>query len=177
MKRITSLVIAMSALVIFFAGCSKGIKFPRVYSVKVTVLNDGEKMPDMLVTFYPTKSIGNFSVQGETDSSGTCKIVTIATGKKKIGAPQGDYAVTVERHLPQANDAESVRAVQERAAKENWSQSEYMDAMVNLNNERDKKNEELAAVVPGPLRFHEETPIRFTVSGKGDLTIRLDEYK
>ena len=140
----------------------------------VTVTLDGQPMDQMKVIFYPKESVGNFSILAETDSNGVGSIKTIATGKKKNGAPKGEFRVTVEKIVGKVADDTDVNELESRM--ENLSQSEYLAEIQRLNSEKAQRNVELINLVPEVLRDVKTTPLSYTVNSKGKLTIELSDY-
>ena len=158
----------------FVDGCYRGIRFPRCCQTEVTVTQDGKPMSEMKVTFYPTESVGNFAILAETDSGGVGVVKTVAAGKKKNGAPKGEYRVTVEKIVGKVADDADVKELESRMA--NLSQSEYLAEVQRLNSEKAQRNTELIELVPESLRDVKTTPLTYTVSSKGSLAIELSDY-
>lgn len=174
MKRVLFSLLLISSALCVLTGCRGGVRFPRCCATKVVVTLDGSPMEGMKVTFYPKESIGNFSIQAETDSSGTGDIQTIATGKKKDGAPKGEFRVTVEKIVRKVADDDAVKDLESRMGE--MSQQEYIAEMQRLNQEKAEQNREMVELVPESLRDMKTTPLTYTVSSKGELAIELSDY-
>lgn len=92
--------IAVAILFMAFAGCNRGpVGRLPVHPVEGNVTLDGKPLANALVALHPRESgEGRIVGRGQTDADGKFRISTYDSGD---GAPEGEYAVTVEYYQPQ----------------------------------------------------------------------------
>lgn len=94
--RCKGLFLALLLTSFFLSSCSKIDSNQKpVYPVKGRIHVNGKPVSNALVVFHPLdeKDQTNSRPHGQTGSDGT---FTLTTFNKDDGAPQGDYAITVE---------------------------------------------------------------------------------
>ena len=167
---------ALFALMIalMIAGCVKGIRFPKVYPLTVTVMNAGAPLGKMLVTMIPDEKIGNFSIMGETDASGVCKMKTVAAAQSRNGVPAGSYRVTVVYQGKNVPTKEEAEEFDRRTA--GMPLDQVIAEEQKAKEERQRVVEEAQAVIPEEVRSLESTPITFKVPGEKTFDIELSDY-
>ena len=80
MKRrfAVGLLLALVTILLGGGGCG-GMRFPKLYPLKVTLTKDSVPLDNIMVTFRPKENIGNFTFFGVTDENGTCDISAYAS--------------------------------------------------------------------------------------------------
>lgn len=175
MKKFALLAL-LSTLVIGVFGCGKKLPdgFPKVYPIKVTVVDGSTPLPDVRVAFMRAKagSGGSFATGGSTDANGTALIQTTQGAFTTPGIPAGEYVVTAEDvmkidlgHSPQ----EIVKMSRAEQGELEKKRQELIKAFVRKVPE---------ALCKSSGNVADRSPIRFTaIEGNNELTIDISQYK
>ena len=175
MRKMVGRFLGLLVSLLILVGCGKGIHFPKTYPLKVTVSSsEGTPMRKTRVSFIPNEPIGNFTVFGETDETGTCQVKTFAAGRGKKGVPSGSYRVTVVFQGKNSQTAEEATAFDERT--KDLPLDQVLLEAAKEKEERVAENEALSAGIPLSIRTLEETPLEFKSPGTGEWTINLADY-
>jgi len=178
MKHIIS--ISLLVCLISFIGCGKKLPadFPKVYPMKVTVMDGTTPLPKVKLVFYPSQTSAgvSYASTGSTDESGVAIISTSQGAFYEQGIPAGEFVVTVNDINP-VDEEINKEYPPEKQVKMSRSELVEMDKIYK------KKLAEFKKKVPEKLcrngaAIEERSPIRFTAKeGTNELTIDIAEYK
>jgi hypothetical protein len=103
-KRLTVMFVLCLTTTIFLAGCTgtnPPKDFPKTLPFKITVLKAGKPVESVNIRLMTTAG-GNWTVSGNTNSSGIAVMQTVSGSYSKKGVPEGSYKVIL--HKPIAVD-------------------------------------------------------------------------
>ena len=97
----------VAVAVLFLPGCSgenQPADMPRLYPIEITVIAEGAPVENAGIGLHSMTPDFKWTVGGITDAQGKAVIVTHG---RYIGAPEGEYAVTVEKVESERYDPEN----------------------------------------------------------------------
>ena len=168
MKHLT--VLTLIAAVPFITGCgpARPKDMPETAPCKITVLQQGNPIPDVIVTLYREGGNGALNISGTTNAAGIAEIKTSWGNYTTKGAPVGTCKVTVEKYFeipPETVTAEeSALWTPEQGAR--YERERY--AMV-----------EKLRIFPVVISNIALTPLSVSVASRtgGTLTVEVANYK
>ena len=160
----TTLFFALLFVVFAFTGCgpSTPAELKNLAPVKITVVNKGEPLADVLVLLY-ADTTALLARGGTTDANGVAIVKTTMQSLSGIGTQPGDYTVTLSKHVPlplelQERENEIDLPEVEKAALETRRSAFY-----------DKNR-----LVPLTLGNARISPIKLTVAEKTGAELKID---
>ena len=139
---------------------------PKVYPVKLTVMDGDSPLEDATVILVANNPINNIVVGGTSNSSGVVDLRTTYASYSEKGAPLGSYKITVQKEHP---------VIQTKTDEElqKMGPGEIADHGLKLMAERDAKPK----LVPQNVTRSATTPFSIEVVEKGtELTIDLSPF-
>ncbi len=150
-----------AVLVLLFSGCQKApTGFPNVVPCRITVVKDGDPLPQTTVILVSDSPKEWFS-SGETDASGKTEINTTLSNFSRSGAPEGHYKVTLNQ-IPQLKETKSQQELFDMPASE---KAAYIAKQEKLIRE--------SRAFPLEFESHVTTPIEIDVK-KGEPALTID---
>ncbi|MDR2705529.1 MAG: hypothetical protein LBC02_07095 [Planctomycetaceae bacterium] len=89
-------IVGLSSVLTVLSGCRNGIPsdIPPLQPVELTFTQNGDPLPDAIVTLYSEELDFKWSIGGGTDANGH---VLLMTNGRYAGVPKGTYKITVDR--------------------------------------------------------------------------------
>jgi hypothetical protein len=155
---------------LLLAGCGTPAPtgFPSLKDCRVTVTDNGQPIPDVVVNLVPKFTANSLFITGVTDSTGTAVIKTRHGNYSRNGAPEGDYSVILSKSIP----------VEMPILTEEQSQALTPAQQEKLQKEREQKMD-AARIIPKLLEEPSQTPLTLQIGNKtvGKLSVDVAEYK
>ena len=145
------------------AGCSHRPKeLPQCYPCSVTILLNGEVLPNATATLVPIGGGKKYVSSGKVDSTGTAVISTNCANYKEAGAPAGDYKLIVT--VPPARG----KTLSPEEKREMTPQELSSWAMKNKRNTQDMNP------VPKAFRTVKDSPVTISVTQTQENVTKID---
>ena len=150
----------------FGCGSKKPAGMPKVYPVKLTVMDGDTPLADATVILVSDNPVDNVVVGGTSNASGVVDLRTSFASYSEKGAPLGSYKITVQKDQPivETKTQEEIRQM---------GPGELAEHGRKLLAERNAKPK----LVPAIVTRSATTPLKIEVVEKGtDHTIDLSSY-
>lgn len=167
-RQIKILSTIIVVFVISVMGCQKGMpkNFPQLVPASIVVLKSGNPVENVVITLCP-ESPCSWSCGGSTDSSGNLILSTVQGSYSRLGAPIGNYAVTVTyTPIIDSDKDTSMMSAEERIAYANVQKNKIKKAKAEFG-------------IPEILGNMTKTPVKWTINSQevNKLTIEVNDYK
>jgi hypothetical protein len=141
--------------------------FPSLKDCRVTVTDNGQPIPDVVVNLVPKFAVNSLFITGITDASGTAVIKTRHGEYSRNGAPEGDYSVILSKSI----DVEMPILTEEQSLTLTPAQQE-------ARQKEQEKKMEAVRVIPKLLEEPDQTPLMLQIGNEtGKLSVDIAEYK
>ncbi|MDR1140936.1 MAG: Ig-like domain-containing protein [Planctomycetaceae bacterium] len=148
-------------------GISAPPGFPSLKDCRVTVTDNGQPIPDVVVNLVPKFTVNSLFITGVTDVNGTAVIKTRHGEYSRNGAPEGDYSVILSKSI----DVEMPILTEEQSLA-------LTPAQQNARQKEREKKMDAARIIPIILEEPSQTPLTLQIGNEtGKLSVDIAEYK